>query len=103
MSILIFYKSVFKLTLFLCFLHRRHKAENPPPFPTYLPHLELAETEEAAKEAGEEERKTEQVDVVIDPAIHNFSDPTIVFVDDESDKKPAIRTGAKLAKVRTKK
>ena len=69
-------------------VYRRPKAENPPPFPTHYPE-DLKEDEMNLKQA-------------YDPNIHQPSDPTIVYQESDSVKKE-IRTGAKLAKVRTKK
>lgn len=84
--------------------HRRHLAVNPPPFPTFFP------GDQARDEAGgqqvssqqDEDKIGQQVHVMYDKEIHQFSHPTIVFQEDESEKK-VVRTGAKLAKVRSKK
>lgn len=67
-------------------LRRRHTADNPPPFPTYFP----------------EQDPEIQLTDAYDKEIHHYADPTITFVETEDEKK-VIRTGAKLAKVRTKK
>ena len=70
----------------LFLFYRRHTAENPPPFPTYF------ETDAD---------KQQQVAEAYHKSIHHFEDPHITFVETEADKK-VVRTGAKLAKVRTK-
>ena len=83
--------------------HRRHLAVNPPPFPTFFPGDQAAD--QAADQAGDqqdEDKIGQQVHVMYDKEIHQFSHPTIVFQEDESEKK-VVRTGAKLAKVRSKK
>ena len=68
-------------------ISRRPTMDNPPPFPTHF-----------ASEQRDEDQETE----VYNNKLHRPSDPTIVFEDDESEKK-VKRTGAKLAKVRVKK
>ena len=68
------------------FVRRRHTAENPPPFPTYF------ETDAD---------KQQQVTEAFHDSIHHFEDPNITFVETEAEKR-VVRTGAKLAKVRTK-
>ena len=57
-----------------------------PPFPTFFP----------------EEEKEPLAEDIYHPNVHPMDEKTIVFVETEEEKK-AVRTGAKLAKVRTKK
>lgn len=71
---------------FLISISRRPTVENPPPFPTHFPG------------AGDDAELSD----VFYKTLHRPSDPTIIFQDDESETKTK-RTGAKLAKVRTKK
>ena len=72
----------------LLIINRRPNAENPPPFPTHYP--------------GDLEGDEEKITEVYHADVHRPSDPTVVYLEDDSPKRE-IRTGAKLAKVRTKK
>ncbi|KAI1285457.1 39S ribosomal protein L3, mitochondrial [Halotydeus destructor] len=64
---------------------KRHTADNPPLFPTHYA------DDSKGKEAVE----------AYDKDVHRFDENTVVFVETEAEKK-VTRTGAKLAKVRTK-
>ncbi|RWS28998.1 60S ribosomal protein L3-like protein, partial [Leptotrombidium deliense] len=66
---------------------KRPKLSDPPPFPTYIPE------ESSSKDIPEN---------IYSPEIHAFTDPTVIFVETEEEKK-AARVGAKIAKVRSKK
>ena len=81
---------------------KRHTERNPPPFPTFYEGVdevkELTEGQDDSTTTG----LVTKPDCIYHKDLHQFHSPTIVFADDEADKK-TIRTGAKLAKVRTKK
>ena len=85
---------------------KRPTESNPPPFPTFFPG-DTIDSDVKEAEGEVESSQLESIDGyksnnVFGKDMHLYSDPTIVFKEDESEKK-TIRTGAKLAKVRTKK
>ena len=103
-------------------MNRRHTIENPPPFPTHFEDekevkVRSSATSSRSRELGDQELGSEgqedatashvvkhavdEPQIVYSAEIHQFDAPTIVFKEDPSEKK-VIRTGAKLAKVRTK-
>ena len=89
LGVIIIFLKLLSLSLFLSLFlwSRRPSAKNPPPFPTYYPEEDGADA--LPKEAYVED-------------IHQPSESTIIFTQDDATKKE-VRTGAKLAKVRAKK
>ena len=70
---------------------KRPSEANPPPFPTNF-----------SKMKGIEEGDEGSEPIVYHESIHPLDNPTIVFKEDPKDAKVEKRTGAKLAKIRTK-
>lgn len=69
---------------------KRPSEANPPPFPTNFP-----------KMVGSGEKEDEER-IVYHESLHPLDSPTIMFKEDPKDVKAEKRTGAKLAKIRTK-